>query len=215
MTPAMIKATVDLCWYFEVGVCAFERSTAGYMLERAEMYSTRGTRRSGPITAQPIRETKSRNGTEPDDAVLVKYGAVSRRLARVGLADPQAARALGAAFGPEGAKYARHERGRCVAIFPLVEHGRALVKRSRDRAYLYLRPHAIGPLTRKEDQWRTEALQRLSDADRLRVEVELDTITRGKDKERRALITLATREATELLNHALSLWVRHGMRVVA
>lgn len=186
MSRELAKAQKALLWFYEQGVPTYERSTAGEILEQAWLYKVRGLSREKAIDAQPTKETRAPSRSEHVLKTLLKYGQVSRRLSSVAATDPQAARALGAAFGAEGASYARHERGRCVALFPLVPSGIALIARSRKTS--------SGDLV-------------LNDRDRLRIEVELDTILRGSDKRRRELIDLAERQAHALLEHALALWV--------
>lgn len=200
MTPGQIKATKDLTWYFEHGIPSFERSALGAMLERAELYRVPRmydrervlasfARRPNeppphPVTARPTREVHACEREEPTRALLVRYGLVNRRLATVARIDPQAARALALAFGADGAEWARHARGRCVALFRLVPAGEALLARSK----------------------RVPGIP-LSDAQRIRVQVVIDHETRGRDKVRRQLIAAAMREANELLTRALCLWV--------
>lgn len=205
MTPGQIKATKDLTWFFEHGVTAFERSPTGPMLERAALFHVRRpvdrelllarfAREPwdppvGEITARPTREQHQCEREEPQKTTLERYGAVSRRLERVARLDPQAARALALAFGSDGAHWARHERGRCVALFRLVPGGTALLARAK-RAGGFV----------------------LSDAERIRVQVVIDHETRGRDKPRRQLIATAMREANELLTRALCLWVGKPMQ---
>lgn len=200
MTPGQIQATKDLTWFFEHGVPAFERSPTGPMLERAALFHVRRTVDPelllarfarepweppiGEITARPMHETHSCEREEPSKQLLERYGRVSRRLERIARLDPQAARALALSFGADGAHWAQHERGRCVALFRLVPAGQALLARAK-RAGGFV----------------------LSDAERIRVQVVLDHETRGRDKPRRQLITAAMHEANELLTRALCLWV--------
>ncbi len=189
MTPELIRATAELVWFFETGIPSFERSNWGAALERyANLAASRQKFDRDAVTAWPSKSSQFVSQAEPpDDSTLIRYGEVSRRLHRVALADPQAARALGLAFGAEGAKWARSDRGRMVALFPLIPAGIALVARARR--------HSRGDLT-------------LSDADRLRVEVTVDSITSGRDATRRRLIIMASAEATDLLAHALRVWMR-------
>lgn len=246
------EAERDLQWLMEYGTCAFERSPSGAILERQRIRRIRHrpdpailaarldrARRHawqepppGAITAQPIRETITSEREEPDMGVLVRYGAATRKLERVAEADPQAARALALAFGADGAKWARHERGRVVALFPLVASGIAIVRRVRAaeccalcghaRSAHHVEPagddhHGPRPSCSRCKPCKVTGIQGahhflggldLSDADRLRVQVEVDWVTGGKlDRARRALITAATNEGHELLAHALGLWV--------
>ena len=203
MTPGHIRATADLTWFFEHGVPAFERSAMGPMLERAALFHVRHVLERetllarfarkpheppiGQVTARPMREVHTSQRDEPDRRTSVRYGEVRGRLMRIAAMDPQAARALGFGLGDEGATWTRHERGRCVALFPLVPAGIALIARAR-RA---LPPDRAGA----------------SDRHLLRVELVLDAITKGRDPARRQLIKVATREANELLTRALTLWV--------
>lgn len=218
MRSGMIAATSDLTWFFEYGVIAFERSPSGAMWGRArdmqpptrrdpELARAKRERRlrmkatgewESPLdelTAVPMHAEQPHARNEPDTGVSERHGKVSRRLAMVALADPQAARALAAAFGHEGAKWSHHESGRNVALFPLTVAGRELIARAR----------------------RVSSLE-MTDAQRLYNEVEVDRLSRLRELRgskptpvamaRRRLITMATKEAAELLAAALELWVR-------
>lgn len=216
MRSGVMRATADLTWYFEHGVTMSERSPSGYMLERADTFKPRKRRdpeRSqarrdrrrrmratgewepspDELTAQPIHETvtSSRSDAFDEDVPIresknSRKGMVDRRLKAIALADPHAARALVAAFGVQGAKWAHHQRGRNVALFPLTVAGAELIARSR----------------------RLSPRLDMNDAERLHVEVEIDRIQDGRDAIRRRLITRATVEAAGLLGAALELWVR-------
>lgn len=218
MRGALRMATADLTWYFERGIPMVERSPSGYMLERADTFKPRQRRdperaiarrerrqrmratgewepSPDELTAVPMHEVTSSNRVEPDVEASLRKGKVETRLKALALEDPQAARALGAAFGHAGAKWAHHERGRNVALFPLTEAGRELVDRAKRASTLDL-----------------------NDAERLYIEVEIDRLSRLREARgskatpvamaRRRLITMAEKEAAELLASALELWVR-------
>lgn len=194
---------VVLSWFYAKGVTAFERSTSGPMLERAEQFyiprpvappwGPEGPR--GPqVSAQPTRETKGSQASEPELRTLIRYGIVSRRLRAIEASDPVARRALDLAYGDEGAKWARHARGRDVALYPLTAAGEALVRRARRVA--------------------TGAGLELSDAERLRNEIDADStsvapvdVGRAEVIEiRRGLIMRAAREAVALMARANRAW---------
>lgn len=185
MRHADVAASADLSWYFGAGISTFERSTSGPMLERQALFYVRHPE-CGELTARPTAETRAHHAPEPDDAILVRYGRISRRLARVAAVDPLSARVLAAAFGSEGARWARHERGRTAALLVFTPSGLALLERTR------------------QDTTRFD----LSDRDRLAVEVEVDLATGGRATARRMLIVRGLVEAAELLREALQAWGR-------
>ena len=175
-----------LDWIFSTGISAFERSTMGFALERAELFAMPRAANAPEVTARPIHSRQHEPSQEPDEAAMRKAGGVWRRLLKV----PAAHRdVLERWHGVEGAKWARHERGRVVALFPVVPSGAELVLRARR--------HAVNRLE-------------LSDADRLRVEVELDAVRKSGDDMRRRLIVLATREGLALYDEAIASWVEAG-----
>ncbi len=195
MRHADIAEARDLEWYFSVGISAFERSPTGGMLDRASLLAVPRppprrvnglfTSDAEPITAQPIRETRPPAGVEPDERTLARFGDLSRRMRRLRERDPLSVRALELAFGDRGASWSSHELGRVVALFVLVPSGQALIRKSRVNAR-----DDIG----------------LGDADRLRVEVELDSIQPTRNPARHALIASAVLEAHEVLQEALRAW---------
>jgi hypothetical protein len=196
MRRADITEARDLEWYFSVGVSAFERSPTGPMLDRAALLAVprpptprhangQFTGEVEPITAQPIRETRPPAGVEPDERTLARFGDLSRRMRRLRERDPLSARALELGFGDRGASWSSHQLGRVVALFPLVPSGQALIRKSRVSA--------------RDDFG-------LGDADRLRVEVELDSIQPGRNPTRHGLIASAALEACEVLAEALRAW---------
>jgi hypothetical protein len=188
MTPARHSAIADLHWLYSVGITMFQRSTAGPMWERGAMYRVAGKAKGETMR---VKATPDYVRDGPDVEAMARLGGIERRLHALAMQDPQAARALAAAFGHAGATWAAHAwhgkpRGSIVALFPLVPSGIELVARARRQS--------------------KNALE-LSDADRLRIEVVIDDITDGRDRLRRQLITRATGEAEALLEHALRLWV--------
>jgi hypothetical protein len=232
MSRALNTASADLTWLFTVAVTSVERSTLGPQLDRLELYSVHAPKAVGETMA--LRETRDYLREGPDVAVSVRAGKLRRRLEAIKLASPELARALGAAYGHEGAKWAWHRRGRIVALFQLTESGKALTERAKRSESCSRCGHArsrhaervevddAGKRTRVEfcmcsvkhqdgDKPCTcsgydDALE-LSDAERLRTEVEIDGITNGRDAIRRQLITRAEREAEALLERALRAWV--------
>jgi hypothetical protein len=230
MNHAVALAAADLSWFLSAGLSSFERSPSGPMLERAWLFSTPGVKHRAVLTARPISETVSATREEPDHRTLIRYGRVSRRLRALAALDPLAAEALSLAFGNAGARWAAHDwkgrpRGREVALFPLVPHGVELVARVRrhelcagcgharsrhgERADETVQPPKVVRCCHGKDcacgGFRA-SLER-SDADVLRVEVVVDDVTRGKDALRHALVNRAYREAAELLERSLALWV--------
>lgn len=133
----------------------FERSHMGPMLENAEMYNQRAIRiaiaaqekkrreaegkgefitlvelefrQPREITAQPTAEQRLSQRDGPDDELLEKLGAASRRLSIVRSVDPQSYRVLEAYFGDVGVKWAGTKDGRITALLGLTQTGRAVL----------------------------------------------------------------------------------------
>lgn len=198
MRYADIAEARDLEWYFSVGASAFEKSPTGGMLDRAALMAVprpppvrlangqfRAATGDEPITAQPIRETRPPAGVEPDERTLARIGDLSRRMRRLRERDPLSARALALGFGDRGASWASHQLGRVIALFPLVPSGQALIRRARAGA---------------------RSNSGLGDAERLRVEIELDSIQPDRNPVRHALVASAALEAHEVLSEALRAW---------
>jgi hypothetical protein len=183
------RDVASLTWYFGEGISAFERSTFGPMLERAEAFHVPWELRrpANDVTARPTAETRHHGGVEPDHKLLVRYGEVSRRLQGC---TPTARAVLEAMHGDLGARWARHERGRFVALFHLTASGKRLLEHARNRA--------------------SASQLELSDQERLKTEIEVDHVKGGKDSIRRALITKATREAQELYRVACGEYAATG-----
>lgn len=187
---AIDKAAADLTWYFGIGVSAFARSPAGAMLDRAKLLTPpapeplpRFVARPEPaaVTARPTAETRPHASVEIDEAVLARYGDLSRRMLRLRERDPLACRALELGFGDVGAFWAPSVRGRCVALFPLVPEGMALLRRARAKG------------------------STLPDPDLVRVEVTLADVS-AADPHRVARVAGATLEARKLLERAARAW---------
>lgn len=146
----------DLDWYFGPGLSAFERSPSGPMLERQrifrvshepdlELQLARAARRRegrydepvpGDLTARPTAEVREAGRDEPEHHVLMRYGKVSKRLARIPPADHAV---LAAYFGDSAARWARSTGyigriGRLGPVMVLTEAGRRLVERDRRKA---------------------------------------------------------------------------------
>jgi hypothetical protein len=234
-----------LTWMWSCGLQAFFRSPSGAMLERqhamrvvyrpsAELVRERFDRAAriratglheppvGGITAQPTAEFVSSSREPPNDADLVRFGAVSSHREKVKAHSSLAVEALDLAFGAEGARWSWSEQGRAVALFPLVPAGIALIAGAKaaelcGRCKHARRRHVTVYVTPRES-WccagkgcacgEFVATLELSDADRLNVAVQVDQVTGGSDRERRGLIVRAKREAEELLANALATWTR-------
>lgn len=182
-TEAYVTAK-DLDKLFSEGISAFERSTFGTALERAWLFAVDGPRvPDEQVTAWPMHPARESLANEPDVVLMAQIGEIRRRMLRV---QPAHREVLERWHGSEGAKWAHHERGRVVALYPLTKHGAELVARARRAA--------------------KGSLLELSDSDRLRVEVELDAVKNGKDEIRRRLITLATREGEAMYAAAFAAW---------
>jgi len=134
----------DLLWYFGPGQTAFERSTMGGMLERAEAFgSVTYTWPMEPvltaagvcighrsaITARPTAETHEVSGYVPDDRVLERYAHVSRLVMLVERRSQLSATVLALYFGESGNRWALGTtgHGRVGALYHLTDKGRALV----------------------------------------------------------------------------------------
>lgn len=173
------RASADLIWLFSVD---FVGSPTGTLLERAKSLSFSGP---GPrpceVTAWPSARKKGGVAWEPDEYRLVRYGELSRRYARLRETAPEASQALAWAFGDVGMAWAAHRRGRSVALFPLVEAGRELLRRGRRSS-------------------------RLTDHQLVAVEVCLADVASKGDPARRVLVATATTQATALLGASLARW---------
>lgn len=176
----------DLDVVFSSGVTAFSRSTFGYALERAKLYSVQHPPATEEVTARPMLKPPQEPGNEPDIDMMRAIGATLRKLDEVARRDPTSRVVLELLHGNVGAHWAHHERGRMVALFPLTKHGKELIERARRQA--------------------SGAEFELSDADRLKREVLLDQVQPDPSSMRRRLIVLAMREAQALQDKALTVW---------
>lgn len=142
----------DLDWFFGRGLASQERSTCGPMLDRAsafhiehvhdpELAAARRNRKAweadpGDITARPTAEIKDAGRSEPEHHDLVRYGRVSRRLARL---ESQDYAVIAAYFGDAAARWARADGhigriGRLGPVLTLTGAGRELLERERRKS---------------------------------------------------------------------------------
>jgi len=151
----------ELSWYLHEGQCAFERSTFGPMLDRAEMFGqalmddeNKGLYRFRKVTGKNGEAarwigkvtTGQRGGAqqrsqprEPDRGVLERYAMVSRRLYRlqgVMIGDPpvSAADVFAIHDGDEGSQSAMGKGGRIQSLCHLTAPGAKMVARARENA---------------------------------------------------------------------------------
>lgn len=135
---------LELEWFFSAGQVAFERSTCGGMLERAEMFSVA---RHAPaplravyardgeviahereITARPTAELRAPAGYMPDGNTLQRYAVVSTRLKRLAARSRKHALVLECLYGDFGQRWVGNDHhGRVGAIYHLTVKGRALI----------------------------------------------------------------------------------------
>jgi hypothetical protein len=191
----------DLSWYYSEGLASFERSTFGPMLERAKLFGLPSTphRRRGPLTVQPKSGGSGGEPSyEPQIETLLRYGDVSRRLARIEASDPKSVQVLELYHGDEGAKWAVNKRGRWVALYPLTRDGKVLIDWARETA----KP-APPELANRE------GYRGLSDFDRLDVIMSKDAVK--NDPGTRALIESAQRQAISLQMRADDAWLWSGL----
>ncbi len=123
--------TRDLRWFLGQGLCAFQRSTFGDMLERAERlaFDSRGNLiprpdRSSWHTVMPKVQHGEPSYT-PNERELVRAAGVSRRLRR--LPDWER-RVLEVYYGDQGARWPEDPM---FALFPLTLAGRKYVGENR------------------------------------------------------------------------------------
>lgn len=167
-----------------LGSIAFERSTSGAQYERMKMFHVeRPEGWRDIVTAWPRKMREQPQAVEPDQEMMVEYGTIGRRLMRM---PPLLRAALQLWHGDSGAYWATQRRGRVVALFWLVPHGRKLLDMERRRA--------------------DSAQLELSDRGRLANVLDADAQQDGADQLRRRLITIATRESEGLLAAAQKAW---------
>lgn len=206
--PEHEKALLE--WFFSYGQTAFERSTMGPMLDRAETYSleaamtamqVRGEDISPlhptkPVTARPTAEVKNVSGYVPDNKTLEKYATVSRRLAMVEREWPVAAAALEYYFGDVGFRSGDTDHGRMLSLYTLTASGKKLIELSKRQ-------------TEKDS-----VTLHLSDHERMAVQADLERIPGQSKLKRKMLLRAADREAIELLREAGRIWNRTGRLLV-
>jgi hypothetical protein len=153
----LLRDEINLAWYHGPGQSAFERSTMGAMLERAENFGQRHHWPQQPvlnalgatigwesaITARPTAETRPLSGNVPDDAVLSRYAEVSSMMLKVERLDRLSAAVIALFFGELGNRWATGEtgHGRVGALYHLTAKGQALVvAASKDPRSVQLTP---------------------------------------------------------------------------
>lgn len=173
-----------LDYHFGMAVIAFDRSPQGSIQDRLWLFSFDAPPDGWEdhVTAWPTGQREQSQAVEPDQELLAEYGDMETRLKGM----PKLLRdALKRWHGDDGAYWAAHDRGRCVALFELVPHGQELIARERRGA--------------------DGAQLELSDRERLANALAADA-KNGNDSLRRRLITLATREAHSLHDAADRAW---------
>ena len=135
----------ELQWFFGRGQVAFERSTMGGMLDRAntfnltairEIYRERGERSPdphSPITARPTAEVRAPSGHVPDDNVLTRYAQVSRRLMAMEKEWRAGVVVLEAFYGDVGARWADTQERRLFSLYSLTRSGKRLLKADAEK----------------------------------------------------------------------------------
>lgn len=143
----------DLEWYFSAGTVAFERSTFGATLERADMFSVArlyhceqrpvydaaghciGHERA--ISARPTAEVRQHGGYTPNSETLQRYAYVSTLLKRVAAQERVSALVLEHIYGDLGQRWAVNELyGRLGALFHLTARGKSLLDDVRKQSQL-------------------------------------------------------------------------------
>jgi hypothetical protein len=150
MTPLQqLRDESELEWFFSKGQIAFERSTFGGMLERAELYSVARLYRpeTEPIhdnagrvigheqivTARPTAELRQASGYEPDLHTLQRYAHISALLRLVERQSRRAVQVLELLYGDLGQRWAPSEPfGRLGALFHITPKGRQLLDDARN-----------------------------------------------------------------------------------
>lgn len=145
----------DLLWYHGLGQTAFERSTFGSMLERAEQFGMSFAWPQEPvlnsagdcigyrsaISARPTAETHEVSGYVPDSEVLTRAARVSKIMMQVerrGVLSTtvNAAEVIAVYFGDLGARWAGSPtgHGRFGSLFHLTVKGRAMIDEANREA---------------------------------------------------------------------------------
>lgn len=197
----------DLEWFFGPGSATYQRSIMGGILDKISLFAVKhevdaevtearrvriAKRRfdqevPGEITARPTAEVTDSGRSEPDGNDLVRYGRVSRRLARV---SSRHQTILAAYFGDSAARWARETGmmgriGKLGPVLLLTASGRELIERDRRKA--------------------RGAKLDLSDAQR--IENVVGREEQSPDGPAKSLIERAMDEAREAVEHAAVEWL--------
>jgi hypothetical protein len=138
----------ELEWFFSRGQTAFEHSTFGAVLDRAELFSVAQHYQAEQrpihdkhgnvigyervVTARPTAETHQLAGYVPDSETLQRYAHVSRRLKRVAAVSRQCAQTLEFLYGDHGQRWVANDLyGRLGALFHLTPKGKAMLAEAR------------------------------------------------------------------------------------
>lgn len=191
----------DLDWFCGAGLAAFERSTCGPMLERAQAFHVKHSvsleiaearhrrivdRRfdlapPGDLTARPTAEVRESAREEPDHGDLVRYGRVSRRMSMLDYPDQTV---LVAYFGDVGARWGRGKYGRIGSLLHLTEAGKRLATRDDKKTR--------GAKVRQTPEARVETAVVLQDIQ--------------PQPARESLLSQGLRQAQELFDRACEAW---------
>lgn len=140
----LLRDEHELEWFFSKGQIAFERSTFGGLLERAELFSAAGRvppaaelvydddghviGQCSGITARPTAELREQSGYVPDNETLVRYAHVSMLMTLVERESRQASQVLELLYGDLGQRWAPTvPYGRIGALFHITAKGRKLL----------------------------------------------------------------------------------------
>lgn len=190
-----IRDENDLSWFFRQTL--YERSTMGYLLERAKLFDLQAPAAppwptivdgeivygENEVTARPTAETREQSGHVPDDQELIRFAHVSRRIMQLKQRATVSADVLEAYLGSSGERWALTKQGRIVAVYAHTATGKKLVR------------HSL------EQNAKSGAKLDLSPAERIEV------IVLGKaDTGRREALARALREAEALLRAAICAW---------
>lgn len=140
----------------------------------------------------PVAKRDHSQREEPARALLRRHGKISERLKLVAAQGEGYVEVLRLWHGNEGAAWARHERGRAVALLHLTPSGQALIFWEETCAAV-----------------EGNSLE-LNSAERLRNAVQLDIVQAGQSKLRRKLILRGIREAHAMYARAAQAWLESG-----
>lgn len=136
--PSYQLLVKDLEWVLSIGMTKCYRSTAGSMLERAQVlaYDSEGRRIpivKDPWLVMPIKRDNNEPAYEMEFRDLFRIGRVTRALLAIERTDPTSASVLVSLYGDRGARWGRETYGREAAIYPLTKTGQALIANIRKR----------------------------------------------------------------------------------